>query len=92
MMQDPNDLILVTYQSLLETLLVQKVANESNTSSQDKKSVQTTVLNLLISFLMTESATASKHVDKTHSYTAINIENQVRLLLRSHLFDSQGKA
>lgn len=77
--------------ALLQSLLVEKVTNESDGAAEDEQSVQTTILDHTIGFLIAKSTAATQKVDKTNRNATIHVENQVGLLLGCHLLHGESK-
>jgi len=75
---------------LLEAVLIKVVANETTRPTKDKETIEAATFDDFIRFRLAPCSTATNHVDKDNSDATINIENEVRFLLRRELLDSKG--
>src|SRR5271170_7371965 len=71
-------------------LLIQMMANQSNTSTQDKQSIQSSHLEILFRLLSRKSTAIPQQIHKTDSNTSIDIQNEIVLLAGSNSFDGKS--
>jgi hypothetical protein len=72
-----------------QSLLIEVVCNQTDRSSKNEKSVQDTILQVILSLFSTESTTVSDQVDEANSNTSINVQDQVVLLGSGNSLDGQ---
>lgn len=76
---------------LLETLLVQEVADEPRGAAQDKEGVQTPNIDVLIGLGGRESTALAQQIDKADCNAPVHVQNQVGLLRGGQRLHLQGK-
>jgi len=81
----------VAVETLLEPLLVQVVAHETSSATQDKETVQGADLHVVLSLVHGEGARAPHQINKADGDAAIHVEDQVLLLGRGDLLHLQGE-
>merc|ERR1712224_459229 len=62
---------------LLQSQLIEMVANKTNRSAKDEQSIQASERHQILDFRWTESSARSQHVHKAYSDAAIHVEDQV---------------
>jgi hypothetical protein len=67
-------------QRLLQTLLINKMTNETDGAAENEKPVQASELQELLHFFIRESAARTNHVHEAGGDSAVNIQNQVSFL------------
>lgn len=81
----------MTIQSLLQSILIQKMAYKTNRATQDEQTIQTSTSDQVISFLLAKSTASAQHIYKANCNAAIYIQNQVGFLAGGYLFNLQRK-
>jgi len=77
-------------EALLKALLVQEMSNEADRAPKDKETIESTHLNVIISFLTSESTRMSKQINKYDRDGSIHIQDQALLLLRRDTLNRKG--
>merc|ERR1711904_765764 len=67
------------------------MTNEACAPCQDKQPIQASIFNKLIDLRIFEGTAASKHVNEASSNTTIHVQNEVSLLGRGDLLNTQSK-
>lgn len=80
----------VTVQTSAETLLIQEMGNETDTSAEHEQSVEDTHLKVVLGLLRGESTAVAEKVDEADGDTSINVEDQVVLLAGGDGLDGFG--
>jgi hypothetical protein len=80
----------VPVQRLLQALLVQRVANQSDAARQHKQAVQVANADDVIHLLLAEAAAAVQQVQEQRADAAVNVEHQVCSLLQRVLLNCDG--
>ena len=72
-----------------QTLLVKVVANETDATTKNEKTVQRADLDVLVRLLWREGARVAEQVDEAHGDAAINVKDERILLRRRNLLDRE---
>ena len=75
----------VSVQALLESLLVEEVADEAQAASEHEYAVEGAALDELVGLLHGEAAAVAQHVDHGDADDAVHVQNEVGLLRRRDL-------
>jgi len=77
----------VTVERRPQPLLIQVVSNETDATTEDEQAIQSTDLDVLVSFLWRESTTVSQEINEAHGDATVNVEDE----LENHKTSSTNK-
>ena len=81
----------VSVQSLLESVLVEEVTDETDAASEHEQTVERSHLDVLLCLLERESSARSQQVDEAYADASVDIEDEVGLLLGGELLHAQSE-
>eukprot|EP00128_Syssomonas_multiformis_P007856 Colp12_sorted_trinity150504_noHs@35 len=81
----------VAVQTLLESLLVEVVADETDGAAQNEEAVKSTNINVLLALLRREGSAVTEEIHKHDTDRAVNVQDQVGLLGGCHLLNFKGE-
>mmetsp|Transcript_20731 Transcript_20731/g.41867 ORF Transcript_20731/g.41867 Transcript_20731/m.41867 type:complete len:479 (+) Transcript_20731:100-1536(+) len=84
---NPDVLMRVTIEALLQTPLIYEVANEPDATSEDEEPVENAVFNVLVGFLTCEGTAVAEQVHEARGDAPIDVEDEVGLLPRCNSLD-----
>ena len=77
-------------QASTETFLIQVMGNKTNASAQHEKTVQHAHVEVIFGFFGAEGTAVAHKIDKAHSYTTVDVQDQVVFLAGSDGFDGDS--
>lgn len=80
----------MTVQIRAQTLLVQKVRNQTDTATEHKQTVEHAHLEIVFCFFGAESAAVAEQVDKADCDAAVDVEDQAVLFAGRYDLDGFG--
>jgi starvation-inducible outer membrane lipoprotein len=67
-----------------QSLLVEMVTNETDTTTEDKETVQRANLNVFVCLFPSECSTVPKEINEADCDTPIDVENELYIIIRLH--------
>lgn len=67
----------MTVERSLQPLLIEVVTNETNATTENKEAVESTNLDVLVSFLWSESTTVTEQVDEANGNATVDVEDEL---------------
>ena len=68
----------MTVERCSQALLIQVVSNETDATTEDEQAIQSTDLDVLISFLWRESTTVSQEINEAHGNATVDVEDELQ--------------